>query len=151
MELVADCPRCASKKITFEATNAVQTDTEYSWKRWWEVFAICRHCVRPTIFVVSQRAIETDKVIEHKGILNLPGVLNHYVDVESYVSIKDIASTPPPDHLPPEVEAAFREGSACLAIGCYNAAAAMFRLSLDLATGPLLPKDDVSGLSSKTR
>ncbi|MEN5284324.1 hypothetical protein ABE494_00005 [Stenotrophomonas lactitubi] len=71
------------------------------------------------------------------GLANAPGVLNHFVDVLGVINIKDIASTAPPDHLPPQIEAAFAEGASCLAIGCVNAAAAMFRLCVDLATADL--------------
>jgi Domain of unknown function (DUF4145) len=68
--------------------------------------------------------------------------LNVFVSIESFVSIKDQLSESPPDHLPPEIDAAFREGAACLSIGCFNAAGTMFRLCADLATRPLLPPPD---------
>jgi Domain of unknown function (DUF4145) len=47
--------------------------------------------------------------------------------------------TKPPEHLPADIEAAFKEGAACMAIQCYNAGGTMFRLCLDLASKALLP------------
>jgi hypothetical protein len=44
-------------------------------------------------------------------------------------------------HLPANIENAFSEGAGCLSIECFNAAATMFRLCVDLATRPLLPVD----------
>lgn len=43
------------------------------------------------------------------------------------------------------VEKAFSEGAACLSIGANNAAAAMFRLTIDLATKGFLPREDAEG------
>jgi len=65
--------------------------------------------------------------------------LNAFFKVERAVGLGDLSSIEPPEHLPPEIEAVFREGAKCLAIGCPNAAATMFRLCLDLASMPLLP------------
>ena len=56
-----------------------------------------------------------------------------------------------PDHLPEEIEAAFREGAMCLAVSCHNAAATMFRLCVDLATRSLLPTVETPGLNAKVR
>ena len=48
--------------------------------------------------------------------------------------------------------AAFNEGATCLAVNCFNAAAAMFRLGIDLATQPLLPSaTDASSPPAKVR
>src|SRR5207237_678306 len=67
------------------------------------------------------------------------GSLNTHFDVERYVSIRDVVTQRPPDHVPEAVADAFKEGAACLSIECYNAASAMFRLCVDLVTKPLLP------------
>lgn len=44
----------------------------------------------------------------------------------------------------------FKEGSACMSIGCYNAAATMFRLCLDLATKSLMPEEG-EGLNNRIK
>ena len=56
-----------------------------------------------------------------------------------------------PDHLPGAIAAAFEEGAKCVAVGCFNAAAAMFRLCLDLATKELLPIGDGKGPNEHTK
>jgi len=55
------------------------------------------------------------------------------------VSLRDNVSVKAPEHVDGGLKNAFDEGSACLSIECYNAAATMFRLCVDLATRPLLP------------
>jgi hypothetical protein len=71
--------------------------------------------------------------------------------VEGHISLKDEITEAPPEHLPPNIEAAFQEGAACLAIGCANAAGTMFRLCVDLATKPMLPEGEVEGLNRGVR
>ncbi len=71
--------------------------------------------------------------------------------IEGIVSKKDDASVEPPKYLPQSIEAAFREGSMCLAVSCYNAAGTMFRLCVDLATRSLLPEGELEGLNQKVR
>ena len=62
-------------------------------------------------------------------------------NVEGFINLRDNIDVKIPEHLPPEIENAFREGASCFAIGCYNAASTMFRLCVDLATRSLLPKE----------
>lgn len=54
-ELVADCPRCGATKITFELLSVHILYVKYDWQKWYEVFTICRHCQRSTIFVLSDK------------------------------------------------------------------------------------------------
>jgi len=150
-ELVANCPRCGSEKITFDLTQEHFIFTRYNWQYWFEAFCICRRCKRATIFVLSQKAFEFKDIIHNKGLLKLPAAVNRYMDIEGYVSIKDIVTTQPPEHLPEDIEAAFKEGAACMSIECYNAAGTMFRLCIDLATRPKLPKDNRDGLNATIR
>jgi len=53
--------------------------------------------------------------------------------------------------VPPNIANVFREAATCLTVECWNAAGTMFRLCVDLATRPLLPKEEVKGLNAKTR
>ena len=59
--------------------------------------------------------------------------------MEGFINLRHTSAVKPPEHLPPALKNSFNEGAACLVIGCANAAAAMFRLCLDLTTRPLLP------------
>jgi len=75
--------------------------------------------------------------------------VNRFVRVEGFVSLKDEAGVSPPEHVPPEITAAFSEGATCFAVRCFNAAATMFRLCVDLATRPLLSEGE--GATGSTR
>jgi hypothetical protein len=79
------------------------------------------------------------------NLLQYPDALNPFFDVERYISLRDQVTTPPPEHLPKQIEAAFKEGAACLAIECFNAAATMFR-ALGRAPATRTPATRVGGL-----
>jgi len=150
-ELVANCPRCGSKRITFDLTEENLIGVQYDWQYWYEVFCICRHCRRSTIFVLSQNTSSNKDVVHEKGVVQLGNAVNRYMNVESYISLKDAEAVPPPEFLPKNIEAVFNEGAKCLAIGCVNAAATMFRLCVDLASKDQLPEADIEGLNAKIR
>ncbi len=158
--LVADCPRCGASEMTFDVTAHVFLGQEYRWRNSYEVFSVCRRCKRPTIFSVSLSLRGRDKSPDLServsrgpdNILGIAGSLNEICQVDGYVSLRDEASLPPPDHLPNEIKKAFEEGSACYAIKCYNAASTMFRLCLDHASKPLLPDpNDASATQPNSR
>lgn len=150
-ELVTDCPRCRTRHITFDVKVGHIVGSEYGWQLWYEVFSVCRHCNRSTIFVVSER-VDCDYERLHKiGLLNADGSLNKYVKVERYISLRDFPGVAPPEFLPPDIEAAFKEGATCLSVGCYNATGTMFRLCIDIATQSMLPKEDLDGLNRTIR
>ncbi|HGM5118010.1 TPA: DUF4145 domain-containing protein [Stenotrophomonas maltophilia] len=116
-----------------------------------EVFAVCRSCKKGSILVVQTNNYDSAMRLQSiGGLAKAGGVLNHFVDVAGVINIADVASIAPPDHLPPPIEAAFAEGASCLAIGCVNAAAAMFRLCVDLATSDLVPSEDQGGPNHRT-
>lgn len=150
-ELVANCPRCGSRHITFDVTAVKIIGQEYGWQYWYEAFCICRHCGRTTIFVLSESSSADYNHIHKVGLLKVERALNNYVNVERYVSLKDQGAVSPPDHIPKEIEAIFKEGATCLSVGCYNAAGTMFRLCVDLATRSMLPSEETEGLNAKVR
>ena len=149
-ELVANCPRCGAKEITFDLIAQLPLYIQYDWQYWYEVFCICRRCKRSTIFVLSQHNYkERDKV--SKGLLDLKAAVNNYFHIEGIISVKDYVSTKPPEYIPTNIEAVFKEGIACMSINCFNAAGTMFRLCVDLSTKEMLPKEEVEGLNLKVR
>ena len=150
-ELVANCPRCESNRITFDVEAAKMFRVDYGWQQWYEAFGVCRHCGRTTIFVLSESVDADYKYVHKVGILRVEGALNLYMNIKGYVSLKDEAPVAPPDHLPREIDSVFREGATCIAVGCYNAAGTMFRLCVDLATKTMLPGEDTPGLNTKVR
>lgn len=150
-ELVADCPRCGSQKITFDLTQQNLIGVQYDWQRWYEAFCICRHCRRATVFVLSQNTSSNKSVVHEKGLIGLTSAVNRFMNVEHYISLKDADTVPPPEFLPKDIEAAFTEGAKCLAIGCINAAATMFRLCVDFASKAQLPESETEGLNGNIR
>ena len=143
-EFVADCPRCASRQITFNVLGDLLLPFEGSLLTF-EVQGVCRHCRRSTLFVFVLTDLAHVRTFEKPGSLTSKPInaLDHFA-INGFISIKDIAHRAVPEHLPDNVEACFKEGAACDAIGCHNAAAAMFRLCLDIATKDLLPGGDGS-------
>ena len=138
--LVADCPRCGSRQITFDVAAQAYRYQRYDWQNWYEIFCICRACNRPTVFLVGLTEYEPrDEIYTPDGLVKFPGALNPHFKIERFISLRDNVPTKPPEHLPQDIQKAFAEGAACLSIACNNAAAAMFRLCVDLATRPLLP------------
>ena len=148
-ELIANCPRCHSQKMTFDLENQVPVSMEYNWQIWLEVFCICRNCQKPTIFLVAQKNLADTKYIE-EGLSKLSCSANQVVEVKRHIGIQDNSADEPPEYLPENIERVFEEGAACMAIGCHNAAATMFRLCLDMATQSLLPEDG-EGLNNRIR
>lgn len=150
-ELVADCSRCGSTKITFDLTQENLVGVKYNWQRWYEAFCVCRNCHRGSIFLLAQDAHSDRDIVHENGLVKLKGSVNRLMRVEGLISKKDEASVKPPEHLPAPIEAAFREGATCLAVGCYNAAGTMFRLCVDLSTRALLPEGEADGLNARVR
>ncbi len=141
-ELVADCPRCRARHITFDVMREHIVDVRYGWQKWYEAFSVCRNCSRSTTFVLSESVHGDYKKVHSEGLLNVNGSLNNYVNVESYISLRDFSAMPVPEHVPEDIEAAFKEAATCLSVGCYNAAGTMFRLCVDFATKSKLPDQD---------
>ena len=148
-EFVANCPRCKARQMTFDLLCHIPTVIEYDWKHYCEAFCICRACRRSTVFVLSQKDIPHKE--SFKKLDSLPVAVNRVADVKEYINLKHMASQAPPEHLPDNVDAAFREGASCLSIDCHNAAGTMFRLCIDLATREMLPDGVVEGLNARTR
>ncbi len=150
-ELVSDCPRCNSAKMTFDLRAQNYILTKYDWQNWFEVFAVCRHCKRSTVFVLSQSDVRGSEEWKSKGIHSLRDSVNNCFSVERYVSLSDSHSISPPEHLPADIESAFIEAARCHSIGCYNAAATMFRLCVDHASRAKLPAEEITGLTQNIR
>jgi Domain of unknown function (DUF4145) len=141
--LVADCPRCGAEKMTFDVSANLYLGKRYGWQIWHELFCVCRHCSRSTTFVVSMKPSSPDIINKFSKSLGLvvefDGALNQLFSIDRYIGLRDLVDRKPPEHLPEELVSAFQEGATCLSIGCYNAAATMFRLCIDLVTRPPLP------------
>jgi Domain of unknown function (DUF4145) len=138
--LVSDCPRCGTSSMTFDVMAELYTFTKNDWVRYYELFCVCRHCTRSTTFIVTLSDYDArDHFRETGSLVAWSESLNPYFGIEGFINIADMTSVEPPEHLPEHIAAAFSEAAVCLTVKCFNAAGAMFRLCVDLATRPLLP------------
>jgi hypothetical protein len=146
-ELVTDCPRCGAKKTTFDikGSNLKSTRGYADWQDIYETYSVCRHCKTATLFVLVLENFNARNIFATSGLAAFNGSINPYFSVKGYISLKDTTCVAPPDHLPPEIDAAFREGATCLAVKCFNAAGTMFRLCVDFSTQQLLPAEGEAG------
>ena len=146
-EYVNNCPRCGSKQITFELLQATPADFRGNdWQFGYEAFCVCRHCRRSTVFYLEcSNYNERDNFDKPGKLVAWKGSISPFFKTLGHVSLKDTAGSPPPEHIPPEIEKVFSEATTCIAVGCFNAAATMFRLCLDLATRERLTSAVQSG------
>lgn len=144
VEFVTDCPRCGASKVTTDCHAAIWVCKEYAWKNYLEIFAVCRHCHRPSIQRVSQRLTDDNSALlcgQDGNLLEYKHAINDIVEFERVVTLRDNHHFEPPDHLPEDLKAIIDEANSCLSSQCFNAAAAMFRLALDRATKEMLPEE----------
>ena len=152
--LVADCPRCGTKEMTFDVYYANKLAPDEVWQTRYEAPSVCRRCSRTTIFVIESRWNTKDalaRLLQTTKLMDFTRSLNVYFDVPNYISLKDASAEDPPAHLPATIEAAFREAATCISVRCWNAAGSMFRLSVDLATKDLLPPPGTPGIKTRER
>lgn len=150
-ELVANCPRCKSRQMTFDLKKAFLTVEYHGWQQNWEAFCICRNCFRSTVFVLQQQSDRHSDLLRTKSLPELSFSVNQIVTIKGHISQKDEIAEQPPEHLPEEINSIFIEGAACMAIGCLNAGATMFRLCIDMATNSKLPTENENGLNNRIR
>jgi hypothetical protein len=150
-ELVANCPRCGTANITFDVLAAYFIRKQYDWLHTFETFGICRKCHRSTVYVLVQREISWNDRKEGLRLQEYKGALNDFFDVRGFINLADRAKVDPPEHTPPDIAAIFVEGASSIAVQNWNAAGAMFRLAINLATQPLLPKEQNPGLTRRKR
>lgn len=150
--LVGDCPRCDAVSITFDIRQAILTQVHYDWQRHYEAFCVCRNCHRSTVFKLSQRDIHSANLFKTENpLVSYDKSLTNLVNIEGYISSKDAAARVPPEFVPEDIQRMFSEGATCLATGCWNAAGAMFRGCVDLATRPLIPAEGTLGIKRRER
>ncbi len=150
-EIVANCPRCKSQQMTFDLVNALPTVKRHGWQNHWEAFCICRNCFRSTVFVLQQKSHDDNDFLRKNKLSDLNFSVNQVASIQGHISQKDEIADAPPEHLPENIHSIFIEGAACMAIGCHNAGATMFRLCIDLATSSMLPVENENGLNNRIR
>ncbi|MGH1456332.1 MAG: DUF4145 domain-containing protein [Alphaproteobacteria bacterium] len=147
-ELVADCPRCDAKKHTFDVFALQKIDGLIC-----EAYSVCKNCSKGTIFEMFVHGFSLDSYDYKHQIMDISNSLNNYVCIQGHVNIRNTSCKKPPEHLPENIKKAFIEGSESFSGNCPNAAAAMFRLCVDLATKTLLPTAEapIEGLNKRVR
>ena len=148
--IVQDCPRCGANAMTFDAVADVLIGIEYDWLSHFEVCVVCRRCKRPSLLHIKLSSPVDKSYFRETGtVTKTAGDLEPRFNSAGFLNWASVNAKPCPDDVPADIEAAFKEGTACLAVHCPNAAGATFRLCLDLATKNLLPAVDSENGPSK--
>ncbi|MFP1741811.1 DUF4145 domain-containing protein [Lonsdalea quercina] len=142
--MVNNCPRCGSQKITFQVKGVnfcgYKEVDEVDRAEIYEVYAVCKECNLSTIFIAQQLLNRVDLNSIQWNDSSQFNLSNLAVIIRT-ITPADLKVSTPPKHLPQNIHNIYIEGAKCLSIGCYNAAATMFRLCLDYATKNLLPAE----------
>ena len=136
--LVYDCPRCGTKKITFDVLKASGVEKKGELDTY-EAFCRCRSCSGSTIFLVT---IRNDAPYRMNDVVNNQFNLNKILHDTELVKIFPGISAIPKD-IPLEISIPFCEALICQAIQAHNAAGCMFRTTVDLVTKKML--EDLQG------
>lgn len=150
-QLAADCPRCGVKRTTFNVAGVTPITQRYGWQYEYEAFCVCRHCRTSTVFVLEDKVGSPYTKTHQIGLVEIEGSINGLVDVLGFINARDMVVADVPEYTPAAIGEAFREAVVCMSVGCYNAAGAMFRLAIDLATGGMLPEGEKDGPDRHTR
>lgn len=138
--------------MTLDVRASVVVRIEHGWMPTVEAFCVCRNCERATIYILTISNYEFSNSTAGRRPEEYNGSLNPYIDDSNrYIAIRDMAAQSAPDHVPQDAANAFNQGATCIAVECWDAAAAMFRKSVDLATKPLLPETDQDEINAKIR
>ena len=141
--LIETCPRCSTVNCTFDIFAKNVLDTTGGWRARYEIFCRCRKCGKSTIFLASNRDFHTSEYyLEGSNLEDGDGYINNDFDIEGYVNIKDFSNSGLPDYMPVNIETIFKEALVCISAECWNAAGAMFRLCIDIASKSKLPSED---------
>jgi hypothetical protein len=114
---------------------------EVEWVRNYEAFSICRECKGGTIFIIKLKSYAFRDLVGKAEYWSGNAHHNDAFEVAGFISLKDRVTNEPPAHMPDDIAQVYREGATCASVECFNAAATMFRLCVDIATKPLLPEE----------
>lgn len=150
--LQADCPRCGTSRITFDVLAASPTGMmDSGWVSYFEAFGVCRDCRSSTVHVLRLTEYNSRDAVFDQKFWVASNHLNDHFEVRGFISLKDRVAFEPPEHVPDNIAAVYREGATCASVECFNAAATMFRLCVDLVTKPLLPNVSQADVPQPTK
>lgn len=128
--------------MTFDVISDVFLGKNYDWQSHFEICSICRRCHRHAVSVLKLTEISGQDSFKKNGdVVKRDDDISKWLAFERTITVVDNETRAKPDSLPDEISQPFIEGTRCLSVNCPNAASAMFRLCLDIATRTLLPAD----------
>ncbi len=152
--ILYDCPRCTGSYVTFDvkSCNELGTTKNTTWQHMYELFSVCRNCKKSTILIVVLSSYEhKNSLKKNEDVMGVKDSLNNVFKIEGFIGLRHNASHSAPDSVPENIKAVFEEAATCISNQCWNAAGAMFRTCVDLATKDMLPKENPKDLTSYQR
>lgn len=141
--LIHDCPYCGAKEMTFTALHASGHKTM---RVTWNVLLTCAGCGGGVVAVVQDAVGAGYDPMQHPTDLKIKSIIGARYDV---LSIEPKAQPIDiPEHLPPTVAKAFKEGCDIIKMA-PNSACAAFRRALELALKDLSPDIDAWKLEKR--
>jgi hypothetical protein len=140
--LVADCPICKSRKITLDVLSHNEAGTGLAdWQIRYQISALCQECLRSTTWLIELNDYALGNMVTQQAYWKAQVPIGGAFRNLGFQNLADFAAVSPPEHLDADIAKVFDEAAKCVAVQCYNAASAMFRLCLDLSTKRLLPAE----------
>lgn len=142
--LVYNCNFCGSKKIRFDVLATTMHKENYHHQIHWEAFSQCSHCKKGCVLVIQRGNNFRDLYPQDYYSFDSNLCLNEKTNINDHFQVKKILVPPNkgqiicPQFVPENIKYIFTEATQCLAMDCFVASGAMFRLCLDLATKDLL-------------
>lgn len=124
--LLRDCVRCGTMKVQMIARGFIQYSTSD-----YEVFLVCQACTRGSIY----KGQPGSNPVEYPGLLDS----SRYFAQEP--TIVHISAPPLPSSVPQRIADLFAEAAICRRSNHYEAAGAIFRKTIDVATKHLFATD----------
>ncbi|HHP4933482.1 TPA: DUF4145 domain-containing protein [Acinetobacter baumannii] len=155
---IFDCPSCSAKNSTFDVKSF--HGIESSKYKTWDLFSICRACSKSMVISAKVKSDIYDKLYSPSSsvsdsTIRIREQVSNVIEREDFHLNNALISfiySPvhngqinPPEHLPEKIRDIFNEATKCLALNCFNASGAMFRLCLDIVTKDILKKNEELG------
>lgn len=132
-QLTSNCIRCGTKNTAFFVEKSIIVGKFAEWVNCVELFCVCKCCKKTSVFT-GQQSQPLFKLDFENGLERLGYAIDDMINGLEPLVLSPQFEEPPPEHLPTNIESIFKEGNKCMVSGCYNAAATMYRLCLDILT-----------------
>ena len=86
--------------MTFDVTADVLIRITYDWQAHHEVFGVCRNCLQPTIWAITQKDYDNSKFLsKNPSLAKIEDSLNRYFEIKGYICLKDMGVMDAPEDL----------------------------------------------------